>query len=339
MNSKVKILDCTIRDGGHLNNWRFMPGFANTYLRAMQKQKVDIIEIGYRSTPKSISGAGKWRYSTDNLIRKTLRKSNYRKSQGQKLAVMVDVGKIKLEDFEEKKSSPVDLVRVAFYKRDKEEGIAFAESLKGKGYLVGVNFMKATEYSEKDFKNEAKNLATSNIDLVYFADSFGSISSEIVEKMAKALAACNKPIGFHAHNNLLRAELNIMAAIRAGATYIDTTVYGMGRGAGNMPTELLLLGLQTKTEEKLHLRGLLPFIEKQQKLKPGDGKSSVWGYNIDHFITGLMNIHPNYARFLKESDPPMSLADRYKVLQKVPHGAEYKKEVLEKAIRSCQFQS
>lgn len=330
MKQKLNVLDCTIRDGGHLNNWNFKPEFFRSYLKAIIGQQVDIVEMGYRSTSGSVNNAGIYRYSDDKSIIEALDYLSL--SKFPKIAVMVDIGKITPDDFDNKKNSPVDLIRVAYYKKDKLEGMKISESLKNKGYQVAINLMAIGEYTHKELIDHISELAQTNIDILYFADSFGTLHSNNVIQLTKLLLSSNKPVGFHSHDNIHCAVSNVQAAILAGATYVDGTIYGMGRGAGNIPTEVLLNILQDKDHKMLNLETLLPFIEIQQKMKAEFAGEINWGYSIENFMTGILGIHPNFARYLRETHPSMDLISRHEVFKQVPVGKHYSNEVLQKAI-------
>lgn len=328
----IKVLDCTLRDGYHVTGGEFSPEFVSSYLHAAVGQGVDIIEIGYRSTPGSIPGAGLWRYSPDEAIERALDRTLPHCASTPRIAVMADIGKIALDDFGNAKDSPVDLVRVAFYRKDLEEGIGFAKRLKEKGYEIGVNFMAVGEYPPDVLAKCANRIAKTGIDVVYFADSFGSLDARRVRETTAILLDSGKPVGFHGHNNLQRALCNAHAAMEMGASYIDGTIYGMGRGAGNVPTELLLPELG----RKLSLETLLHFIELQQRLKEEVPYPEFkWGYDADGLLTGLLDIHPNFAPKLREKLPSLNLNGIWRVLRGIPRGSLYSNTILQEAMSSA----
>jgi len=163
MNEKlenVKILDCSIRDGGHLNKWNFDKEFVKNYYNAVNNSGVDYIELGYRTTPGLMNDCGLWRFTPDELIREIV------ENPKAKIAIMADVGKIKNNDFSKKEDSLVDLVRVAFYKNQIDEALDLAKDLVMKGYEIGFNLMAISEYSKEELESAMKKVKGSNIDVV-----------------------------------------------------------------------------------------------------------------------------------------------------------------------------
>ncbi len=289
---KTQILDCTIRDGGHLNQWQFDPACVKAAYYAALKSGVNYFEAGYRY-PTAKKGMGPFAYSTDELLGEL-----FVASDSCKLAVMIDAGKCATSQFQEcrPEKTPLRAVRVAAYPYELETATRMVEELHGLGYQVFINLMASSELSEANYaylKAWGKKDILSGI---YFADSFGSfIPRDISEQMSKLRVAGFERVGFHSHNNLQMAFANTLRAIEEGATCVDASIYGMGRGAGNLPIEILLGYLEKAGETEYNTVPYLDVIERYfLKLFGEIG----WGYGLEALTGGLANIHPYYAENL-----------------------------------------
>lgn len=264
----TKILDCTIRDGGHLCEWDFDKELVEETYKAACLSNVDFFEIGYRMH-KNFKGA----YSQC--------KSDVLPSDLSKTVVMVNASDFDINDFIDEEKF---FVRVACHFDEIKQGIEICEQLKGNGYKVFLHLMNVDKI--EDF-SLLKNWQNKNIiESIYFADSFGSFVPKQVEFYYKKLQGLGfDQISFHGHNNLQTAFVNTLKAIELGAYSVDATVFGMGRGAGNLPIELLIGHL--KTADTKYYFDLIKkyYIDLHQKYN--------WGYNLNTLRTGLENVHPS----------------------------------------------
>lgn len=290
----VKILDCTIRDGGYANNWNFSDECVlATYLTA-QKSGVDYFEIGYRKK----SAINKYEQITDEKLDFIAEYKNHKT----KLLVMVNELEYDISLFNNAENSPVDGVRVACHVNELEAGLRICEELKDKGYEVFLNVMNIPQIEEKHYELlnhwDNKNIITS----VCFADSFGVLVPEkISEYFENFKAAGFKNISIHTHNNMQMAFANSLEAVKCGAYSVDATVYGMGRGGGNLPIELIIGYLKENSPEYY-----FNLIEKYYLPIYGEHD---WGYSVPSLISGLKNIHPN-----KTHDSEKSFVQMWKSL-------------------------
>jgi 4-hydroxy 2-oxovalerate aldolase len=286
---EIKVLDCTIRDGGLMNNWKFEERFVKDVFNALGKSGVDIMEIGYLSSEKQFSRKenGPWKFCTVEDMRRIVGDTQ----TDMKIGALADIGRIEYEDIPEKNDSPLDVIRVACYAKDTDKAIDLAHHCMEKGYEACVQLMAVSKVIERDLDEALNDLSKSRVSAVYIVDSFGALWSEqihyLVKKYMQALPG--KTIGFHGHNNQQLAFANSIEAIRFGANQIDATLFGIGRAAGNCPLELIMSFLKNP---KFNLKPILEVIEKdlltlQQKLE--------WGYHIPYMITGALNEHPRSA--------------------------------------------
>lgn len=265
----TKILDCTIRDGGHITGWNFPDELVRGAFNAAQMSGLDYFEIGYLN-----SAGGKFAGCKD-LEALGLEK------KGLKLAVMVNAGG---KAYSMPDSRIVDAVRVACHPDETEIGLHICEEFRAKGFEVFLHLMNISGMADAHFSTlscwSKKNILTS----VYFADSFGSLVPDEVEKYFKKLEGCGfENISFHAHNNMQLAFANTLRAIDCGAYSVDVTAYGMGRGCGNLPAELLLGYLKKNPEFYFDLIEKY-FLDLYEKYR--------WGYSVPNLIGGLKNLHP-----------------------------------------------
>ncbi len=294
---QIKVLDCTIRDGGLMNNHDFDDRFVRAIFKAVSEAGIDYMEIGYKNSKKLFPGDkyGAWKFCSDDDIRKVTDGIPSKT----KLSVMVDVDRVDLEDIKPKKESPVSMIRTACYVKDVDKAIYLANHFADKGYETAVNLMAISKVLEVELTECLTQLEKEcKCNVVYLVDSNGSLYQETVEyliKKAKSIVK-TKEIGIHAHNNQQLAFSNTIEAIIHQANYLDSTIFGMGRAAGNCPTELLLGFLKNP---KFDIRPILDVISKE--MIPLSRKVE-WGYVIPYAITGILDEHPKSALELRESD-------------------------------------
>lgn len=297
MNRSVTIIDCTLRDGGYYNSWDFEHQLINDYFVAMSSIKVDFVEVGFRSL-KNEGFKGGCAFSSDNFLN-SLSIPNYLKD---KLGVMVNGSELSdpqtqinnLEKlFTSKKKSPISLVRIACSIQAFVDCLPAANWLKDKGYLVGFNLMQVTERELPLVENLSKQASQYPIDVLYFADSLGNLFPKNVIKIIETLKKhWSKSLGIHTHDNMGQAVANTLQAIESGVSWIDCTVSGMGRGAGNAQTEYLLILLKNRGElnNVFKLYSLIRKYFLPMKHKYG------WGVNQYYYLAGKHNIHPTYIQ-------------------------------------------
>ena len=292
----LKVLDCTIRDGGYVNNWQFEKKLVREVYQALSKAGVDIVEIGFHGTEKYFDRKqyGIWRFSNEEDVREVTAGIS-----GAKLALMGDFGKIDVADIREAKDSVIDLIRVAAHKNNFQSAISLLEQVKEKGYEVSLNAMGFSNFTPEEQKNLVGMLKRSNLDYVYVVDSYGSIFPNQVKGFLEPLLEIpGIKVGFHPHNSLQMAFANTLEAVRCGVHVIDGTIYGMGRGAGNLSTEIIIAYLEKFNENKYNavpvLNCINTYFTDMQKENP-------WGYQLPYMLSGIFQCHPTYAKNLVEA--------------------------------------
>ena len=289
----LKVLDATIRDGGLCNNFEFTDEFVTALYKTNVKAGVDYMEFGYKASKHMFNEKdfGKWKFCNEEDIRAIVGEN----PSDMKISVMADVGRCDYKtDFLPKSESVIDMVRVACYIHQIPAAIDMIEHFHALGYETTCNIMAISQVGSDQVKQALEMLASTSVDVIYLVDSYGSLYPENASELAKlylsAVEGTGKQIGFHAHNNQNLAFANTIETMSYGISYLDATIQGMGRGAGNCAMELLLGFLKNP---KYNLYHLLDFIEKY--MLPLKAQGVVWGYDLQYMFTGLLNRHPREA--------------------------------------------
>lgn len=305
---EIKILDCTIRDGGLINKWQFSDAFVRNTYKAVCDSGVDYFEIGYKATPAMFDPKeyGKWRFCNEEDVKRTL--DGIEKKS--KLSVMVDIGRVNPDDIVPKEESMFDLYRVACYLKDIDKGIELAKQIQDKGYETSINIMAVSTNLEKDIEEGLVQLSKTTVDYVYVVDSFGSMYSEDISFLANLYKKYlpKQTIGVHLHNNKQLAFGNTIQGVIDGCNILDASVNGIGRGAGNCPLELIVSFLKNP---KYNLRPILKLIQDEFiDLR----KEIEWGYLIPYMITGALNEHPRSAIHMRNTEDKDKFVEFYDTL-------------------------
>ena len=296
----IRVMDCTLRDGGLTNDFHFTDEFVRDLYLANLKAGVDYMEFGYKASKElfDVKKFGKWKFCDDKDIREIVGDNK----TDMKISVMADVGRCDYKkDILPKKDSPIDMIRVATYINTIPAAIDMIQDAKKKGYEVCCNIMAVSKASEVDLDAALEMLGQSPVDVIYPVDSYGSLYPEQVIRLAEKYMAIgekyNKKIGIHAHNNQQLAFANTIEAIINGVSYLDATVSSLGRGAGNCPSELLLGFLKNP---RYNIMPILIFIEKHITKLRAEGVK--WGYDVPYLLTGILNQHPRTAIDFEERE-------------------------------------
>lgn len=295
---EIKVIDCTVRDGGLMNKWQFDDKFVRRVYESLSKAGVDYMEIGYLSSEGMFSRdeMGPWKFCAEDDLKRII-------GDGEKkikLSAMADIGRINYDDIPHKSESSLDMIRVACYVHQVDAAIDLAHHCIDKGYETTINLMAVSTVGLRDLEEALGDLASSRVPIIYLVDSFGAFYSEDIETLAKRYMESlpGKTIGIHSHNNQQLAFANTITSIICGINYLDATLYGIGRGAGNCPLELLISFLKNP---KYKVRPLIEAIEHE--ILPWSKKID-WGYFIPYMVTGVLNQHPRTAIAQMESENP-----------------------------------
>ena len=296
---EIKVIDVTVRDGGLMNDHRFTDDVVRGVYRACVDAGIDYMEIGYK-TSKAIHNAedfGPWKFCDEKDVRRIVGDND----TDLKLCIMADAERCDYkEDIAPKKDSVIDMVRVATYIHQIPIALDMVKDAHDKGYETTVNLMAASTIPESELETGLEMLCDSEVEGVYLVDSFGSFYSEqvhyLVDLYARFTAPRGKTLGMHAHNNQQLAYANTIEAAIKGANLLDSSMAGLGRGAGNCQTELLLGFLHNP---KYRLRPVLQCIQEHIEPMRHDLR---WGFDIPYMITGMRNEHPRAAMKFNAGD-------------------------------------
>ena len=298
---EIRVHDCTIRDGGLINNHHFDDGFVKAVYDTCVAAGVDYMELGYKASKRIFAPAdfGDWKYSDEDSLRRIVGDN----PSSMKLSVMADAERTDYhEDILPKDKSVIDCVRVATYIHQIPTAIDMIQDAHQKGYETTLNLMALSLVHDSDLLEALELLAQTPVNAIYLVDSFGAFYSEQIRDYTstflQAVEGTDIQIGIHAHNNQMLAYANTLEALILGANRLDATINGMGRGAGNCPLELLIAFLKNP---KFQLRPVLQCI--QDHFLPLDSEME-WGYRVPYMLTGLLNLHPRAAIAMRNGDAP-----------------------------------
>lgn len=285
----IKTLDCTIRDGGLVNKHDFSLEFVRRLYQLLGAAGVDYMEVGYKNSPELFDPKeyGPWKFCEDDLIWKM--KDGIENSV--KLAVMADVGRVNMDAVKPASESPYQMVRVASYVKNIDKGIEMVNNFHNLGFETTLNIMAVSRDRGPELDEALEQVENEcAADVLYLVDSFGNFYQEDIDEcVSRYRSHTQKTLGFHGHNNQQLAFANTIQAIIDHVDYLDSTISGMGRGAGNCTTELLLGFLKNP---KFDLR---PILEAIEELFVPLHQKYEWGYIIPLMVTGQMNRHPKDA--------------------------------------------
>lgn len=313
--SELKILDCTIRDGGFYTNWNFTPEFLSEYLNLSEKNKIDIVELGYLNLESNDSNNINFKNIPDSLNQEYFDIIN---SFDLNYSLMIDSWRIVSEDHEytfkkilnsiRKCPFDVKLIRIATLIDDIPSISWIIDSLQSENIDVAINIMQMDSICIKLLERYLDQLNKTKLKYLYLADSFGNMNPfrtfdifSRVKNMSKAM------LGFHAHDNCGLALVNSYAAISAGVQIIDATLKGLGRGAGNVQTESIVLiknfNSQNTDFEYFIAKHLEPLKHELQ-----------WGCSTAYMIQAKSKVHPLYIQKIYENSQ-FDCLDRLKFIE------------------------
>jgi len=333
----MKLLDCTIRDGGYINNWRFSENFFKQYLNVCNNdENIQYVEIGFLNKEEFYTDewCGQWRYLTNDKINEF--KSHYKNV---KIAIMIDNMNKDLSKILPREQSNIDLIRVAFHKNEWEDALEFCKYLKSLNYEVSANLMATINYETTELINLIEKVNEYNIDYLYIADSYGNLFPKDIDNLYNLIQKYNKnaKIGLHLHNNFQNAFSNFLKGIELNIDLIDTTMYGMGRGVGNLTTEQSLCYINKNLELKNNnLCSMITFIDEyivQEFYK----NHNPWGYNLYYLISGFFDCHPNYISRLLTVSKNINIPYIWNICKKIKNNKKnqlFDKQYLEEIMNN-----
>jgi len=334
--NEITFLDCTLRDGGYYTEWDFNLDKTRQLIEDLNKSGTDIIEIGYKAPYNQKKYYGLFRNCNEDYLTFVSKKDKA------EYAFMIDVKEFVIgedinyelldELIKDAGDSVFTWVRLASYFQTIWAIPALTKYFRRKDYKVTLNLMGGSLLRDEDLKKGLDKASDSEVDVFYIADSFGAFYPEDISRLLRFIKSIyGGKIGIHTHENQGLAYVNTLTAIEEGVNFVDGTVCGMGRGAGNLRTEQFLLGYSQKYHfDKFNSSALLPSIVSF--IEPLMSKYK-WGFHYSYMFSGLLNIHPTYCQQLSEGDRYTS-EETHDILKSIPPDlrTKYNKAALDKAI-------
>lgn len=288
----IKVLDCTIRDGGLMNDHQFDDEVLKAVYQACCQAGIDYMEVGYKASKRLFapSDFGSWKYCDEDDIRRVVGDNE----AGLKLSAMADAEKTDYhEDILPCEQSVLDVIRIAAYIHQIPTAIDMIKDAHDKGYETTINLMAISAVREHELNDALEVLAQTPVDAIVLVDSWGVLYSEQIRELTRKYMSYAEPagkeVGIHTHNNQQLAYANTVEALIVGASRLDASMAGLGRGAGNCQMELLLAFLHNP---KFHLRPVIKCI--RDHIEPLR-EHVRWGFDIPYMLTGQLNLHPRAA--------------------------------------------
>lgn len=298
--NNVYLLDCTLRDGGYCNKWNFGSDSIPKIIKSLTESGIDIVECGF-ITDKVLFDKGCTKYPTVESVQT----SNSEIYSDTTFVAMINYGEFDAKSIPMRSLKTIDGIRLAFHKKNMNEALKYCSEIKSKGYLVFVQAMVSISYSDSEFLSLINKVNDLEPYAFYIVDSFGNIQNKDLMRyfyLADNNLKSNVILGFHSHNNLQLAYSNARSLVEIHSSrslIIDSTIYGMGRGAGNLNTELFIQYLNNQYGKKYNIKPLLEvmdeIINKFYLINP-------WGYSLPNYLSAVNNAHPNYATFFSDKD-------------------------------------
>ncbi len=334
MRPEVKILDCTLRDGGYVNNWEFQTDSTKEIIKSLIDAKIDIVECGFVSQTKG-NGLDSTLFKEIAPVNELLKSLNKDLSETD-FCVMINKGEYDLNTLPvfNPETDVISMIRYAFHKKDWKNAMKDIQQMINKGYQVYVQAMVTLSYSDNELLELLEEVNKYDVYAMYIVDSFGAMLGDDFRRLHYLFENNLKPgirLGYHSHNNLQMAYSNAIDFIQIKDTereiIIDSSIHGMGRGAGNLTTELVADYMNKKKQASYNI---VPLLESIDKYLAAIYRENYWGYSIAHFLSASFGCHPNYATFLLNKKN-LSIVEIQKILGLLDNGEKknFSKERIE----------
>ncbi|MCM1235518.1 MAG: aldolase catalytic domain-containing protein [Ruminococcus flavefaciens] len=312
---KYNLLDCTLRDGGYINKWAYSDEAIIDIIRNLIDAGLDFLEVGYINSRGHAGNTTQ--FDSIERIEEYLPKDR----KNCILLAMADVQQFSIESLTEYTGRSIEGIRIVFYKYQVKEALELAKVVQACGYKLFMQPMVTIDYTVDEYSNLVQEISKLNPYAVSIVDSFGYMLKEDFRKYFRILDNLLEKeavIGFHSHNNMDLAFITAQDILEYNTSrriVIDSSLYGMGRGAGNLNTELIANYYNLTLGHKYNINLILDMISKH--IMP-IYQQRAWGYSPYLFITGLYHYHPNYACYLLEEHPEITVAQFAEFMETVP---------------------
>ena len=317
MGISVRVLDCTLRDGGYVNGWEFSHVQISKITKSLNQSNVDIIELGYLNDKKGMN--------VNSTLFDSLKSVDVAIGEldlTAQLVVMIDLFAFDVDKLPHKSKTRVDGIRLAFHQKDIDEAALVAEIIIALGYQLFFQPMVTKNYDDNEFTTLIKKANALKVYALYVVDSFGSMTLGEFQKyinLANDNLDENVKLGYHSHNNMQLAFSNAIDLCTSNIdreVILDSSIYGMGRGAGNLNTELICDYLNKNNNKEYKV---IPLLEVIDEILIFYFKRNSWGFTPAQYLSASLDCHPNYASYLVNKKTN-HIADIRKILEKIPLG-------------------
>lgn len=313
--NKFNLLDCTLRDGGYITDWDFGNEVMVNIIKELIDANLDFVEVGYLNNKPYKEGSAIFNNIPQiaNIL-PAERKNSI-------ILAMADVAQFLPEDITPFTGKSIDGIRVVFYKHQIEEALVMCEAVKSHGYKLFVQPMVTIDYNVDEYMHLAERIAKLQPYAVSIVDSFGYMTKTDVRKYYRILdniLSSEVIIGYHSHNNMDLAFVtaqDILDYQTARRLVLDSSLYGMGRGAGNLHTELIANYYNALFGERFDIRKIMSALSRY--IMPIHAEKK-WGYSPYMFLTGYYHAHPNFATYLLELHPDVTVEQFEEYVRQIP---------------------
>lgn len=310
----IKVLDCTLRDGGYVNNFAFGEKVSKHIIDGLLKTGVECLEIGFLRNSKTES---------ETTVFTSLKEADAllpNIAENVKIFAMIVFGKFDIDKIPPKAQTKIDGIRVTFKKHEIDDALTYIKKIQEKGYIVSANPTVVNSYSDAEFLRLIEKMNTYKPDIFAVVDTLGVLKRNDMRRLFYLVNHNLNPeitLAFHSHNNLQLSFSNAQALLETKCErviIIDSSLRGMGRGAGNLCTELLLQYLNDNYGRHYNLIPVLKLIDEDINRIYA---TNPWGYNVPYYLAAALECHPNYALFLIDK-AALCLESIEAILQSIP---------------------
>lgn len=333
--AEVLTLDCTLRDGGYVNNWEFGEEKTKTIVSNLEKAGVDVIELGFLRCESY--EVGRTVFEEMNYIKNIIPT----KKPNTKYAALVEMANYyPLEKLPKRSEETVDIIRYSFWKRKIDEAYEYAKYIADLGYELFVQPTRVEQYSDEEYKELILRFSKLNPRAIYIVDTFGLLTRDDVERYARIAdeyLPAHILLGYHAHNNMQQATANVDHLMKLGLSHdiiIDSSVYGMGRGPGNLPTEIWTNYVNNNYVEKYHPEYCYEIFDNCLK---EIYEEIPWGYSMAYLLTALKKGNPSYATWMLDHGLTISQINTVLNTMSYEDVIRFSEENLINCITECGF--
>lgn len=295
---RINILDCTLRDGGYCNQWNFGKKNIRKIINSLVRVNAEVIECGILTNQK-VHSEDSTLFNSVEEIAEYLPENR----EGKLFVCLVNYGEYEFDRLKQCDGTSVTGIRVAFHKKDAEKALQVCRDVKEKGYEVFVQPMVSLNYSDEEFLQLIYAVNKLKPYACYIVDSFGGITERDLKRFFFLADNNLNPeiyIGFHSHNNMQLAYANAQSLTMIQTfrkLIVDCSIMGMGRGAGNLNTELFVEYLNHVFEKNYRIEPMLVVIDQ---ILSKFYNENYWGYSLSNYLSAKHNAHPNYAKYLTD---------------------------------------